>query len=162
MKSVYDIGGMPKYTIYSLTDKTLINTLLSIQELAHRHIERINEIVDVYLTHKDSMSSIPIESIKHQVKSGEVILLDVRPNIEYMAGHFKKAINIPLQELKSRLSELPKDKTIVAYCRGQFCVLSYEAVKQLREEHYQAFRSSEGIPEWISKGYPMNTKVANQ
>lgn len=141
-----------KRVTYSLTDKTLVDTLLNLQALAHRHISDINEIVDSFLTNKDSMPGVSIDSIKDQVKSGDVLLLDVRPNIEYLAGHFPKAINVPLDELKSKLTNLPKNKTIIAYCRGQYCVLSYEAVKHLRQLGYQAYRSTEGIPEWISKG----------
>ena len=141
-----------KYVMYSIVDKTLIDTVLNIQALAHRHIAEINHIVDAFLTTKDSLDAVSIESIKAQIKSGDVILLDVRPNIEYMAGHLPKAINIPLKELKTKLGQIPKDKTVITYCRGQYCVLSYEAVKQLRALGYNAYRSSEGIPEWLSRG----------
>lgn len=151
-----------KRVMYSIVDRTLIDTLLNVQTLAHRHIADINKIVDAFLTTKDSLSGVTIESIMAKIKSGEVILLDVRPNIEYLAGHLPKAINVPLRELKSKLAQLPKDKTFITYCRGQYCVLSYEAVKQLRELGYNAYRSSEGIPEWISKGIQLEQGQVSQ
>lgn len=151
-----------KRVMYSIGDRTLIDTLLNIQSLAHRHIAKINDIVDAFLTTKDSLESFSIESIKAQIKSGDVILLDVRPNIEFIAGHFPKAINIPLKELKTKLGQIPKDKTVITYCRGQYCVLSYEAVKQLRALGYNAYRSSEGIPEWLSKGIRLKQGQVSQ
>jgi ArsR family transcriptional regulator len=73
----------------------------------------------------------------------------VRPNEEYAAGHLKGALNLTLDELEERLADLPKDKTIVAYCRGAYCILSFDAVKSLREKGYDARRVADGIPEWL-------------
>ncbi len=91
-------------------------------------------------------------------KRGEITLLDVRPTEEFAHSHLEGAINITLEELEERLGDFPKSKMIVAYCRGTYCVLSYEAVKRLREKGFKAVRAEDGIPNWLN----MNVKLAKQ
>jgi rhodanese-related sulfurtransferase len=86
------------------------------------------------------------------LKSGEALVLDVRPTEEYEAGHITGAVNIPIKALPQRLAELPRRKEVVAYCRGPYCMLAFEAVKRLRKRGYRARRLEDGFPEWKSEG----------
>jgi rhodanese-related sulfurtransferase len=90
------------------------------------------------------------------VKSGEAMVIDVRPSAEYEAGHIEGAVNIPLESLTERLSKLPKDQEIVAYCRGPYCMMSFDAVDQLRQHGFRARRLEEGFPEWKTEQLPVN------
>lgn len=83
-------------------------------------------------------------------------VLDVRPEEEYRAGHLPNAINIPVEQMEAMLGELPKDREIVAYCRGPYCVLSHEAVQRLRKLGYRVRRFDEGFPEWKAAGLPIH------
>jgi len=89
------------------------------------------------------------------MRAGLVTIIDTRPAEEFAAGHLPGALNVPLRELKRRLRELPRDQAIVAYCRGAYCVLSYEAVAELRKRGFKAFRLEEGYPEWRAAGLPV-------
>ncbi len=94
-----------------------------------------------------------------RVKDGVVTVLDVRPSDEYAAGHLPEAINIPLRELARRLREIPKSREVVAYCRGPYCVLAFEAVARLRERGFKARRLEEGYPEWKAAGLPVEVRA---
>ena len=87
----------------------------------------------------------------------EVVVLDVRPEEEYRAGHIAQALWVPPDQLEERIKELPRNTTIVAYCRGPFCLISYDAVELLRERGFQAFRLEDGFPEWKARNYPVET-----
>lgn len=89
------------------------------------------------------------DELLQKVKSGEVVMIDVRPSNEFEAGHLPFAVSMPLAELKDRLSQLPKDKAIVAYCRGPFCLMSADAVKLLRAEGFKALQLQDGVAEWL-------------
>ena len=88
-----------------------------------------------------------------EAESGEVVVIDVRPEAEYVAGHLPFARSIPVSELKKRIAEIPKDKTVVAYCRGPFCLFASEAVKILNDAGHHALRLDDGVAEWQSKGF---------
>lgn len=93
------------------------------------------------------------------MRDGLVTLIDTRPKEEFAAGHLPGAINLPLSELKRRLRELPRDQQIVAYCRGPYCVLSYEAVAELRKRGFKASRLEDGYPEWKAAGLPVESSA---
>jgi rhodanese-related sulfurtransferase len=101
------------------------------------------------------MEPVDKEVLLNRVRRAEVIVLDVRPPEEYRAGHIPGAISIPLKELESRLSMLPRDREVVAYCRGPYCVLAVEAVKLLRSRGIPAVRLEDGVPEWRAGGMPV-------
>ena len=101
------------------------------------------------------MEAVSRDTLLAGLKSGEVTLLDVRPEEEYAAGHLPEAINIPLAQLEEMLDKLPRDKEIVAYCRGPYCTLSHEAVQRLRQLGYRIRRFEEGYPEWKAAGLPV-------
>jgi len=94
------------------------------------------------------------------MRAGLVTVLDTRPPEEFAAGHLPGAINLPLSALKRRLRGLPRDQEIVAYCRGQYCVLSYETVAELRKRGFKASRLEDGYPEWKAAGLPVETSSA--
>ena len=99
--------------------------------------------------------------IGRRMRDGLVTLIDTRPEEEFIAGHLPGAISVPLSELKRRLRQLPRDQEIVAYCRGPYCVLSYEAVAELRRRGFKAFRLEDGFPEWKAAGLPVEDSPAN-
>jgi rhodanese-related sulfurtransferase len=102
---------------------------------------------------------VPAEELLERARSGLVTVLDVRPSEEFAAGHVPGAFNLPLDQLETRLHQLPRDQEIVAYCRGPYCVLAFEAVARLREKGFQARRLQDGFPEWKSAGLPVETTL---
>jgi rhodanese-related sulfurtransferase len=148
-----------KSIVYEIADSDVIDLFLKLQGVGQRHIEEVNSLVNKYLTSRDSLEGLPVNQVLKMVKRGEITLLDVRPSEEYAHSHLEGAINVTLEELEERLGDFPKSKTIVAYCRGSNCILSYEAVKRLRTKGYKAMRTEDGIPEWINKSIKL-TKQA--
>lgn len=136
------------YVHYRLSDPEVVTLLGVIRRLSERHLGEVADLVQAYLLSKDGLEPVPREALLARMREGTVTVLDVRPVEEYAAGHLPMAFNIPLRELERRLHELPLDREVVAYCRGAYCVLSFEAVVQLREKGYQARRLEEGFPEW--------------
>ena len=135
--------------IYEVTGPDVIELLLLLQKIAKDRFAEIDRLVDTYLHSKDDLDALSVDEVLTRARKGEVVILDVRPNEEYAAGHLKGALNLTVEELEERLADLPKDKTIVAYCRGAYCILSFDAVKTLRERGYNARRVADGIPEWL-------------
>jgi ArsR family transcriptional regulator len=115
--------------------------------------------VSNYLQTKDSFEAVARGELMKRTRDGLVTVLDVRPPEEFAAGHLPDAINIPLKELERRLSELPRDQEIVAYCRGPYCILAYEAVAALRRHGFSARRLQDGLPEWKLAGLPVERGV---
>ena len=101
------------------------------------------------------MQPVGFRELRTLLKDGEVTVLDVRPREEYEAGHIPGALSIPVAELRKRLRELPRNREIVAYCRGRYCVYSLEAVQLLRRRGYRARRTREGMPDWKAAGLPV-------
>lgn len=117
-------------------------------------------MVDTYLTTKDGMELISRDELLQRAKAGLVTVLDVRPVAEYRAGHLPSAINVPLKQLKKRLGEFDFAREIVAYCRGPYCLLAFEAVKLLRAQGFRVRRLQEGYPEWKQAGLPVESTLA--
>ncbi|MEG3641322.1 rhodanese-like domain-containing protein [Magnetococcus sp. PR-3] len=101
------------------------------------------------------MEPMPVDELLVRAREGSVTVLDVRPPEEYAAGHLPGAINIPLKELEARLAQLPSGQEVVAYCRGPYCVLSFETVAILRAKGIKARRLQDGMPEWRLAGLPV-------
>ena len=134
--------------IYSLTDEKVPLLLAGIRYVAERHLAEVERIVRENFNSRDNLTPVRRDELLGLVKSGEAMVIDVRPPAEYKAGHIEGAVNIPLDSLTERLSKLPKDQEIVAYCRGPYCMMSFEAVEQLRRHGYRARRLEDGFPEW--------------
>lgn len=134
--------------VYRLRDYEVMNTIGSIQKLAQKNLSLVDEIVKTYLLSKDDLEPMSRNELLAKAKKGLVTVIDVRPEEEFHSGHIPNAISIPISKLKERLAMLPKGNEIIAYCRGPYCVMSFEAVEKLREVGFKARRLEDGFPEW--------------
>lgn len=140
---------------YRIADDRVFNCWKGLQLLAESRVVEIREVLKNFLEERNAMKTISKDELWSRVQSNDVIVIDVRPEEEFINGHIPGAISIPLAELKDRLNEIPNDQEIVAYCRGPYCVLSPEAIKILKDEGYEALRLEESLPEWKSAGLPV-------
>lgn len=145
--------------LYLLAGDDVISLIASLRNTAETHLAQVENLVDSYLTQKDKLDPISADQLMKMSQNGEVIVLDVRPEKEYQQGHIPNAVNIPPEDLSKRLSELDNNKTIVAYCRGPYCLFSFDAVEALQKTGVKAHRLVDGFPEWKAAGYP--TAVEN-
>lgn len=142
---------------YQLSSDKVINLLDCVRDVAENQLAEVNQLVTTYLTVKDQLEPLPRDELLARARDGLITVIDVRPELEYAAGHIPGAINIPLSDLEKHLSEFKKDQEIVAYCRGPHCVLAYDAVARLREKGIQARRMQDGYPEWKTAGLPVES-----
>lgn len=143
------------YVYCRLADSDVFEFSRMIRRLAERRLEEVDRIVQLYLGARDQLEPVGREELLGRVRSGTVLVLDVRPVDEYRAGHIPGALSIPLDRLARRLRDVPPDKTIVAYCRGPYCVLAFKAVEILRTRGFDARRLVDGFPEWRAAGLPV-------
>jgi rhodanese-related sulfurtransferase/DNA-binding transcriptional ArsR family regulator len=142
---------------YRLAGGDVAEFIDSLRNVAERHLAEVDQLIDTYLTSKDRMEPVAREELMRRANEGSVTVLDVRPAAEYAAGHLPGALNIPLAALDTHLAEFDPGHEIVAYCRGPYCVLAFEAVKLLRARGFRARRLQDGYPEWKSTGLPVET-----
>lgn len=140
---------------YSLSSDDVIGLLKTVRGVAERHIADVERLVNTYLTVKDELEPLPRQELLQRVRDGLVTVLDVRPALEYAAGHLPGAVNVPLSELEKYLANINPEREIVAYCRGPHCVLAFETVARLRKKGLQARRLEDGFPEWQAEGLPV-------
>lgn len=140
---------------YRLSGDDVVMLLNTLRDVAERRVAEVDRLVSAYLTVKDSLEPVPAEVLLARARKGLVTVLDVRPTEEYAAGHLPGALNIPLAELEKNLKRLPRGREIVAYCRGPYCVLAFEAVSRLRAAGITARRLQQGFPEWKQAGLPV-------
>ena len=136
------------YSYYRLADMTVTNLILSLQLLAEKRLTEIQRIRDDFYLNRDSIEPIHIEQLMNKLDHENIVLIDVRPKEEYELMHIPNAVSFPIEELEEQLNNLPKDREIVAYCRGKYCLLSLQAVELLRAHGYHAVRLEEGVQEW--------------
>lgn len=146
-----------KYVFYSLPDEAVLDLIASLRTLAERNSAELERVVRSYFQSRDSMEAVSRGELMDRLKAGLVTVLDVRPEDEFALGHVHGAINIPLSALEKRLADLDPRQEIVAYCRGPYCVLSYEAVALLRARGFNVRRLEDGLPEWRAAGLPVDT-----
>jgi rhodanese-related sulfurtransferase len=130
-----------------------------LRRVAQRHRPHTEPARRAYLGPEDT-AALDSHELLRRVETGDVVLLDVRPRPEYDAAHLPGALHIPLDELAGRLSELPRDREVVAYCRGQYCALAHDAVRLLSANGLTARRATDGVLEWRLAGLPVETVVA--
>lgn len=147
---------------YRLAGEDVCEFFLALRNLAEGRLAEIEVVTREYLGQRDAMETVPGVELLRRVKSGEVTVLDVRPSEEYRAGHIPGAVSIPLGELKARFKELPKNREVVAYCRGPYCVFAVEAVELLRRKGLKAHRLREGVLDWRSRGWRVDAETASQ
>jgi rhodanese-related sulfurtransferase/biotin operon repressor len=150
-----------KFVFYRLAEDSVLDFLASLRHVAERHLAEADRVVRDYFGRRDSLEPISRRELLDRLKAGLTTVLDVRPEDEFALGHLQGAVNIPLGKLKKRLAELDPDKDIVAYCRGPYCVLSYEAVATLRSHGFNVRRLEDGFPEWRAAGLPVETGLGS-
>jgi rhodanese-related sulfurtransferase/DNA-binding transcriptional ArsR family regulator len=140
---------------YRLADEQVLKLWLSLRDIGESRVADIARVVETYLTDRKGLKAISAAELKERLQTKTVVVLDVRPEQEFLAGHIAGARSIPIAELKRRLKEIPKTKRIVAYCRGPYCVFADEAVVLLRTKGFEALRLEQGFPEWKAAGLPI-------
>ena len=144
-----------QYVFYRLAGDEVVRLLSALGQTGEAYLAEVERIVRLYLAEKDSLEPVPASELADRARKGLVTVLDVRPPEEFAAGHLPGAVNIPIHELAKRLGELPKRKEVVAYCRGPYCLMSYDAVQLLRKKGLKARRLEAGLPEWRLAGRPV-------
>ena len=144
---------------YRLGHPEVYDVARAVRGLAKARLADLNQLVQTYLESRDELEPVPREELLRRVRAGRAVVIDVRPREEYRAGHIPGALSIPLEELDTRLGELPARKEIVAYCRGPYCVMAYEAVARLRARGRRARRLIDGFPEWRASGLPVQASA---
>ncbi len=145
-----------KRVLYSLAGQDDVIALLkALGRVGERNAAEIERVMTVYFRARDAMEPVTRKGLIKRLREDLVTVLDVRPEAEFALGHLPSALNIPWPDLKKRLAELPKDREIVAYCRGPYCVLSFESVALLRACGYKVHRLEDGFPEWRAAGLPV-------
>lgn len=147
--------------IYHLSDDQIPTLMGCLSRIAERHLAEVDRIVREHFQTRDALTPVGRDELLTRVREGGVMVIDVRPSTEYQAGHIPGAINIPVDELPQHLETLPRDQEIVAYCRGPYCMLAFEAVAQLRAAGYQARRLEDGFPEWKAENRPWAGRQAD-
>jgi rhodanese-related sulfurtransferase len=142
------------FAIYRLAGDDVFELARMIRTLAERHLAEVDRIVQTYFTARDELEPVGREELLERVRTGGTIVLDVRPAEEYSAGHIAGAVSIPVDDLARRLADLPTNKEFVAYCRGPYCVMAFQAVQELRAHGLAARRLVDGYPEWRAAGLP--------
>jgi rhodanese-related sulfurtransferase/DNA-binding transcriptional ArsR family regulator len=146
-----------KFIFYALADEAVLDLVSALRRIAERNIAEVERVIRSYFNDRDSMEPVSRAELLEKSRAGVVTVLDVRPRDEFALGHLPGAVNIPLRELEARLAELDGAQEIVAYCRGPYCVLSYEAVAALRARGFNVRRLEDGLPEWRAAGLPIVT-----
>ncbi len=144
-----------KFVLYRLADDSVLGLLSALRWVAERNLAAVDRIVGSYFSERDHLEPVSRQDLLERTRDGLVTVLDVRPEDEFALGHLPGAINIPLAELEARLPELDPALEIVAYCRGAYCVLSFEAVAALRAHGFNVRRLEDGLPEWKAAGLPV-------
>jgi rhodanese-related sulfurtransferase len=146
-----------KRVFYRLAgDEVVIGLLGALSRVGERNSAEVARVTATYFRARDELEPVSRSELLDRVRAGTATALDVRPEDEFSEGHVAGAINIPLAQLEQRLSELPADVEVVAYCRGAWCVLSFEAVAMLRQRGFRVRRLEEGYPEWKIAGLPVS------
>ena len=150
-----------RHVFYSITDETVLFLIIALRKTAEKNSAEMNLLVERYLNSRDTLEPISQEMLFSHIKDGIVTLIDVRPAEEFAAGHLPKAINVPLDYLDRKISDLSLKREIITYCRGPYCLLSFEAVDRLRSKGILARRLKDGFPEWVLAGLPIERATNN-
>jgi rhodanese-related sulfurtransferase/DNA-binding transcriptional ArsR family regulator len=147
------------YVTYRLADPMVVAFVLQLRRLAQARLAEIDRVHQDYLAQRGVLEAVGDGELLRRVKAGAVTVVDVRPRQEFEAGHIPGALSIPLAELKKRLRDLPKDRDVVAYCRGPYCVMALDAVEILRRKGFRAHRLEQGVVEWQARGEQIRTGI---
>ena len=140
---------------YALAGDRVGELWSALQDVAATHVAGLEKLAAAYLGDRDGVEVIDREELTRRLERGEVVVLDVRPEAEYTAGHIAGARSLPVGELRRQLRSFPKDADVVAYCRGPYCVYADDAVRELNRKGFRARRLIDGFPEWKRAGLPV-------
>lgn len=143
------------YVYYRLASEDVFRFLRDLQALARSRLAEVERVASLYIDGRDELEPVSLKELRRRMREGDVTVIDVRPEEEFRSGHIPGALSIPVAQLKRRLSEIPKKREVVAYCRGPYCVYSVEAVGILRKHGYRARRADEGLPDWRASTLPI-------
>ena len=149
-----------RFVVYGLADALVSDFYRSFRLLAEDRLAEIERIRERFFSSRRDLTALDRDTLLQQVKQGKVTVIDVRPTNEYRTAHIPRALSIPLQELGERLAELPHGKTIVAYCRGPYCVLAAEAVQLLTRHGFRAHRLEDSVDDWRGRGFPVDVSAS--
>ncbi len=141
---------------HRLAGPEVVKLLRSIQTVARSGFHEVEHLAETYLEGRDELEALTADALRERLRAGDVTLIDVRPELEYRAGHIVGAMSVPLARLKTRMRELPRSRTVVAYCRGPYCVFAIDAVEQLRRKGFKSLRLAVGYPDWAAAGLPVS------
>lgn len=144
-----------KYVLYRLASTSVADLWVNLRSEAEERLVELQVALASIVAHGDELEGMDRADIMKKARAGEVLVLDVRPAEEFSSAHLPRARSLPVDELKKRLNELPKDVPIVAYCRGPFCLMAKDAVELLRKKGYRAFHLTDGVAEWRARGLPV-------
>jgi rhodanese-related sulfurtransferase/DNA-binding MarR family transcriptional regulator len=147
------------YVTYRLADEQVCALYRELRTLAESRLQEIRAVTRQFFEKRGEMEPVDRDALAARVRSGEITVLDVRPPEEYEAGHIPGAVSVPLADLERRLADLPRDREVVAYCRGPYCVLAVKAVEVLRAQGFRAIRMEEGVPDWRARGLPVEVEI---
>ena len=143
-----------KYVFYRLAGTSVADLWVSLREQAEERLVELQVALASLVHHGSDLQGIDRKTILEKARTGEVLVLDVRPEEEFEAAHLPHAKSLPVAELRKRLAEIPRDVPVVAYCRGPFCLMAKDATELLRKMGYQAFHLTDGVAEWRARGLP--------
>ena len=142
---------------YSLAGPEVTHLWAQLRSVAATHVAELDTLAAAYLGDRTGLETVTREELRVRMRAGGIVVLDVRPVTEYAAGHIAGAVSVPVEDLASRLADLPAGRDVVAYCRGPFCVYADDAVRQLRNLGRPAVRLEDGYPEWALADLPVST-----
>lgn len=145
---------------YRLADPEVIAVVATVRRIAERQLAEVSRIVREHFESRDALQPVRREELLKMARRGEAMVIDVRPEEEFEAGHIAGAINVPLESLPRFLKKLPKEQDVVAYCRGPYCLLAFEALEKLRKKGFSARRLEDGFPEWQAERLPVEKKAS--
>lgn len=151
-----------KYVFYRLTSHAVSDFWVALRALAEDRLIELQLALSQLVTHADDLAAMSHDELLEQAARGEIVVIDVRPQTEYSQAHLPYAISLPLAELRQRITELPVDKPVVAYCRGPFCLWGKEAVAMLRKQGFHATRLQNGVSEWRAQGQTIEISKGDQ
>jgi rhodanese-related sulfurtransferase len=143
------------FAYYRLADDRVFQVWAAIQELGEARLTELEGVVRDLLEHRAQLEAVGAQELAARLSDPQVLVLDVRPRAEYRAGHISGALSVPVPDLEGLLSQLPRDREWIAYCRGRYCVYSDQAVALLRKRGFNARRLEIGLPEWRAAGFPV-------
>jgi rhodanese-related sulfurtransferase len=140
---------------YSLASDVVSALWRTMREAAEAHVDNLDDLARAYLGDRGQLGSITRDELRARLSAGDVVVVDVRPRVEYDAGHIRGAVSVPVTELRARLDEIPTGADVVAYCRGPYCVYADDAVRLLEKAGRSAVRLQDGFPEWAADDLPV-------